>query len=61
MKKRQEISHIPSLGMFNFLGFNLESMHVYSQVCLPLLDFFSHVIHFCKLVCTPFINALISP
>jgi hypothetical protein len=49
------------MGMFNFLGLNLESMHAYSQACLPLLDFFNHVIHFWELVCTPFIDALISP
>jgi hypothetical protein len=62
MKKWQEGNHIPSfMGMFNFLGLNLESMHAYSQACLPLLDFFNHVVHFWELVCTPFIDALISP
>jgi hypothetical protein len=34
------------IGVFNLREIILESTHAFSHACLPLLDFFDHVMHF---------------
>ncbi len=43
------LTNLVFIGVFNFWGCNLLSTHALSYSCLPFLDFFVHVIVFCKL------------
>jgi hypothetical protein len=45
-KKREKVTYIVFTNVFNFMGFNLASMHACSQAYFPLLDFLSQVRHF---------------
>jgi hypothetical protein len=45
-KKGKKIAYFVFTNAFNFLGFNLASMHACSQAYFPLLDFLNQVKHF---------------
>jgi len=50
-KCEQKKNYLVFIGVFNFLGGTFEITHAFSNSCLPFLDFFGHIIHFCKSPC----------
>jgi len=58
-KKGEKFTYIVFTNAFNFLGFNLASMHAYSQAYFPLLDFFNQGIFECQLGHLLYIHKLI--
>jgi hypothetical protein len=50
-KEDKQITYLVFISVFIFLGFNPASMHVCSQTCPPLPNFFGQIMHLkCQLV-----------
>jgi len=44
------------IGLVNFLGGTFEVTHAFSHSCLPFLNVFDHIMHFCESSCATLIG-----